>query len=98
MMYVHFCKPCNRIHILNGHKQNCPRCGSSLTELKLSYLDYTSLTIEERAKFLEKLKNPEHLEEYATIYRMYKYSKWYKKMMEDKISEEAETIRKTETS
>lgn len=91
MMYVHFCKPCSRIHILNGHKQRCPRCSGTLTELKLSYLDYTSLNIEERARFLEKLKNPEQLKEYATIYRMYKYSKWYKKMMEENLPGEDES-------
>lgn len=88
MMYIHFCKPCNRVHILNGHKQQCPRCDSNLTELKLSYLDYTGLSIFERSKFLEKLGDPKQLAEFRTIYRMYKYSKWYKKMMDETGAEE----------
>lgn len=82
MMYVHFCKPCNRIHILNGHKQECPRCSNTLFELKLSYLDYTDLNMEERRRFLEKLGDPKQLQEFSTVYRMYKYSKWYKQMMD----------------
>ena len=27
MMYMHYCKPCHRVHMLNGHKMTCPKCG-----------------------------------------------------------------------
>ena len=39
MMYIHYCKNCNRIYMLNGHKLICPRCTEPLAELRISYLD-----------------------------------------------------------
>ena len=53
MMYIHYCRTCNRIHILNGHKSICPSCERDLTELKISYMDYIQLEPEER----HRLKN-----------------------------------------
>ncbi len=53
MMYIHYCRTCNRIHILNGHKSICPSCERDLTELKISYMDYIQLGPEER----HRLKN-----------------------------------------
>ena len=32
MMYLHFCKNCSRIHMLNGHKMSCPKCSTPLKE------------------------------------------------------------------
>lgn len=87
MMYLHFCKQCNRIYMLNGHKQLCPKCRLSLTELQMSYLDYTSLTSQERLLFLEQCQNEDTLKELSTIYRMYKYSKWYTSSLADAVSE-----------
>ena len=78
MMYLHFCKNCNRIYMLNGHKQSCPKCQLPLTELQMSYLDYTALSSTERCLFLEQCQKEDTLKELSTIYRMYKYSKWYK--------------------
>ena len=43
MMYMHYCQHCHRVHMLNGHKQFCPKCHQRITELKLSYLDYVSM-------------------------------------------------------
>ena len=78
MMYLHFCKNCNHIYMLNGHKQSCPKCQLPLTELQMSYLDYTGLNSQERRLFLEQCQNEDTLKELSTIYRMYKYNKWYK--------------------
>lgn len=78
MMYLHFCKNCKHIYILNGHKQKCPKCKSSLTELQMTYLEYTALNPLERRLFLELCQNETLLQEISITYRMHKYSKWYK--------------------
>ena len=78
MMYVHFCKICKRIHILNGHKMTCPKCSQPLTELQISYLEYTALTNIERTELVELCSNQDTLHKISTTYRMYKYSKWYR--------------------
>lgn len=78
MMYLHFCKTCSRIYMLNGHKQSCPKCKLPLTELQMSYLDYTALSSKERTLFLEQCQHEDSLKKISTTYRMYKYSKWYK--------------------
>lgn len=80
MMYVHFCKICKRIHILNGHKMTCPKCSQSLTELQISYLEYTALTNIERTELVELCSNQDTLHKISTTYRMYKYSKWYRNL------------------
>ena len=48
MMYIHYCKYCRRIHILNGHKLYCPACSGKLSELDISYMKYVNLSREER--------------------------------------------------
>lgn len=78
MMYIHYCAACNRIHMLNGHKQHCPRCEQQLAELKIDYLTYASYDDEKRSELLLACAKPEQLEQLKTTYRMYKYSKWYK--------------------
>lgn len=80
MMYIHYCRACSHIHILNGHKMNCPRCDGPLTELLISYLEYVNLSQQERDEFLEKCRDGEQLKSLSTTYRMYKYSKWYKEL------------------
>lgn len=80
MMYVHYCKRCQRVHILNGHKQFCPRCQSMITELKLSYMDYVSMDKLSRETFQDRCADEEQLKKLGTTYRMYKYSKWYKEL------------------
>lgn len=57
MMYIHYCKTCLRLHILNGHKTDCPACQTPLTELKLSYLSYVEMDYAEREKLLDRLKS-----------------------------------------
>lgn len=80
MMYLHFCKNCSRIHILNGHKMTCPKCQLPLKELQMSYLEYLSLSPTERQLFLELCNDEAYLHEISTTYRMYKYSKWYRNL------------------
>lgn len=80
MMYLHYCKRCHRVHILNGHKQFCPRCQSVITELKLSYMDYVSMDKLARESFQDRCADEEQLKKLGTTYRMYKYSKWYKEL------------------
>ena len=79
MMYMHYCKTCCRVHILNGHKFICPGCQNALTELNLSYLTYVEMNQSERQHLLEQLNHPEGLKKFYTTYRMVKYSKWFKK-------------------
>lgn len=57
MMYIHYCQNCYRIHMLNGHKTLCPGCQQKLTELSLSYMDYISLSPNDRKALLEKLRD-----------------------------------------
>ena len=57
MMYIHYCKICLRLHILNGHKTSCPACQAPLTELKLPYLSYVEMDYAEREKLLDRLKS-----------------------------------------
>lgn len=59
MMYIHYCRHCTRLHILNGHKVFCPACETKLTELKMSYLTYVDLNISERQALLNTLKTNE---------------------------------------
>lgn len=61
MMYIHYCRYCQRIHILNGHKNYCPRCRGHLTELKISYMKYVNLDKQERQNLKEHCKNPREL-------------------------------------
>ena len=83
MMYLHFCKNCNRIYILNGHKMTCPKCNTSLKELQMPYLDYVALNQTERSLFMELCNNESSLKEISTTYRMYKYSKWYRNLQKN---------------
>lgn len=78
MMYIHYCTHCARIHMLNGHKVICPKCDSELTELRLSYLEYVSLSAGAQMELSAKCSNPVKLKELSTTYRMVKYSKRYK--------------------
>ncbi len=80
MMYMHYCKRCHHVHMLNGHKRSCPNCNESITELKISYMDYVSMNRSEREQFLSQLSDDTQLRDLSTTYRMYKYSKWYKEL------------------
>lgn len=73
MMYIHYCKGCERIHILNGHKQACPACESPLTELHVSYLEYISMTEVERQLLLNDCRDDARLSHLAITYRMSRY-------------------------
>ena len=78
MMYLHFCKHCSRIHILNGHKMTCPKCSHTLKELQMNYLDYLALNVADRNILIELCQDENYLHKISTTYRMYKYSKWYR--------------------
>ena len=80
MMYMHYCRSCHRVHMLNGHKMTCPKCSNALTELRIPYMKYVEMDVEERAAFKELCQDEEHLKELSTTYRMYKYSKWYREL------------------
>lgn len=92
MMYMHYCKHCHRIHMLNGHKMNCPKCSDALTELRIPYMTYVDMDLEEREVFRTLCQDDQKLKELSTIYRMFKYSKWYKEQQagtpvsDDKVS------------
>ncbi len=79
-MYMHYCKRCHRVYMLNGHKQVCPKCREGIIELKISYMDYVSMNREERSNFCLTCSNDSELKKLSTTYRMYKYSKWYKEL------------------
>lgn len=55
MMYIHYCKTCNRIHILNGHRNLCPVCNLSLLELPITYMTYIEMDIDARKSLLASL-------------------------------------------
>ncbi len=80
MMYMHYCKSCHRVYMLNGHKQQCPKCHKVFLELKISYMDYVTMNQEERIQFCNCCADEEQLQTLSTTYRMYKYSKWYKEL------------------
>lgn len=83
MMYMHYCPHCKRMFMLNGHKLICPKCENSISELKISYLDYVNLDMDERVSFKSKCEDELLLQELSTTYRMYKYSKWYRELQAD---------------
>ncbi len=66
--------------MLNGHKQNCPKCQKEISELKISYMDYVTMNQEARQQFCDCCADDEQLQTLSTTYRMYKYSKWYKEL------------------
>ena len=82
MMYIHDCRNCKRIHMLNGHKITCPKCKRSLSELKMPYTDYVNMNAAERTALLSSCSDEKTLQSLCTSYRMYKYSKWYKSFLE----------------
>ena len=83
MMYMHYCKQCHRVFMLNGHKLICPKCTDPLTELRISYLDYVHLDMRQREEFKTACADEKQLEKLKTTYRMYKYSKWYRELQEN---------------
>ncbi len=80
-MYMHYCKRCHHVHMLNGHKPLCPNCNGSIKELKISYMDYVSMDRDSRELFLNRLEDDVELQHLSTTYRMYKYSKRYKEQL-----------------
>ena len=77
MMYIHYCKYCRRIHILNGHKLYCPACSGKLSELNISYMKYVNLTREERHALKEKCADEKNLRELSVEYRRRNGRQWF---------------------
>ena len=88
MMYMHYCKRCHHVHMLNGHRRECPNCNESITELKIPYMDYVSMNRDARELFLVRLEDEVQLKCLSTTYRMFKYSKWYKKQLNEQHNEQ----------
>ncbi len=63
MLYLHFCTKCNRIHILSGHRKQCPACDNCIIELSVSYKTYTEYNTGQRMLLLEKCSNPYTLQQ-----------------------------------
>ena len=56
MMYIHYCAHCDRIHMLSGHKTDCPACGEALTELSVSFLEYQNMDVTARFLILQRCR------------------------------------------
>lgn len=78
MIYIHYCNHCDFIHLLSGHRTNCPNCQEELTELKISYQDYFQMNQRQREHLLGQCQNPVTRKELAFQYKKHKFSKWYK--------------------
>lgn len=78
MIYMHYCKKCDFLHMLSGHRTHCPGCSNELAELKITYLDYYGMKPEERESLAQRCRQPELLEEMTFHYKKHKFSKWYK--------------------
>lgn len=63
MLYLHFCPKCNRIHILSGHRKQCPACDNCITELSVSYKTYIEYNTRQRMLLLEECAKPYTLSE-----------------------------------
>lgn len=68
MLYLHFCSKCNRIHILSGHRKQCPACDNRLSELSVSYEKYIKYSLSEREILLSNCINPLSLNKIALSY------------------------------
>lgn len=69
MMYLHYCATCARIHILSGHKALCPRCGTHLAELNISFTEYSQMNMAARSLFLKRCQDARHLSHLLVIHR-----------------------------
>ena len=78
MIYMHYCKNCNFLHMLSGHRTICPGCGNPLTELKIDYLEYYQMNQSDRHTLLKRCSDPAQLKELTFVYKKHKFSKWYK--------------------
>ena len=67
MMYMHYCKSCHHILMLNGHKMICPKCTDPLTELRISYLDYVNLNLKEREELCNACADEDQLKKMGLL-------------------------------
>jgi len=71
--------------MLNGHHIMCPKCTGVISELKISFIDYVKMDIDERELFKVSCENEYNLSTLRTTYRMHKYSKWYREMLDEEF-------------
>ena len=57
MLYIHYCHSCDTLRMLSGHKSLCPACGYKLSELKISYEQYTTLSVKQRNQLLQRVRS-----------------------------------------
>ncbi|NLG04785.1 MAG: hypothetical protein GX567_13290 [Clostridia bacterium] len=82
MIYLHYCLKCKQIFLLFGHQQQCLKCESILTELKLSYDSYIYYSPEQREDYISKLQKADYLQKQKKHYRFAKHTKRYKEHMQ----------------
>jgi hypothetical protein len=63
----------------------CPKCTDPLTELRISYMDYANMDMQQRDELLLSCADDEQLGKLKTTYRMYKYSKWYRELQAQNV-------------
>lgn len=68
MLYLHFCSLCSRIHILSGHRIQCPACDNRLSELSIPYEKYIKYNPSEREALLKECSNPHSLNKIELSY------------------------------
>lgn len=68
MLYLHFCSLCNRIHILSGHRTQCPACDNELAELSVPYEKYIKYNPDERKTLLIQCTDSHALNNLRTAY------------------------------
>lgn len=78
MLYIHYCENCDYIHMLSGHRLQCPSCNKELLELQISYTEYMAMDAKKREEVQLQCKNPKEREKLSHPYRKHKFSKWYK--------------------
>lgn len=67
MLYLHFCPKCNRIHILSGHRKQCPACDNCITELSVSYKTYVEYSAKQRILLLKECGQSYALQKLRTL-------------------------------
>lgn len=61
--------------MLNGHKSVCPGCDRPLTELAISFLEFTNMDTNERNRYRERCRDEIQLQKLRAASRMPKGSK-----------------------
>lgn len=87
MMYIHYCENCETIFILNGHKQECPKCAGMICELKITFEEYSALLPTNRELLRRRLTDADFRNRNITHYRFAKHTKRFQKSGEKTAGE-----------